>query len=203
MRKYFLFFFFFSFTFLPLFSIETIITPTMGYTNYFLRTIYKNKKNNTYLHAISFGLDLMFIWDKTDFTFFANNHLSFIDETQVSGDVDFIKVKGASVIEGFIWDISLLAGYTFDLEDIKLRLGVGTGFFHGAKPKSNEIQTALGSVFAFYLDYFFNHNWGISFGIEDGFYGSVRKKKSNEKAIFFNRVQAKLGLAIRILGIEN
>lgn len=181
-----------------LFSIETIITPTMSYSNYFLRTFYKTRTTNTYLHTVSLGLDLLFLGEETGFTFFINNHLSFMDETQVFGDVDFINAKGASIVEGMFWDTSLLAGYTIDFnENVKLRLGVGVGFFHGLKPKSNETKTAMGSVFAFYLDYFFSSGLGISVGAEDGVYGSIRKKQKNEKRNFFNRVQPKLGLAIR------
>jgi len=191
-------FLFFSFSVISLFSIEGIITPTMGYTNYFLRTFYKTRTTNTYLHTVSLGLDLLFLGEETGFTFFINNHLSFMDETQVFGDVDFINAKGASIVEGMFWDTSLLAGYTIDFnENVKLRLGVGVGFFHGLKPKSNETKTAMGSVFAFYLDYFFSSGLGISFGIEDGVYGSIRKKQKNEKHNFFNRTQPKLGLAIR------
>ena len=105
-----------------------------------------------------------------------------MDETQVFGDVDFISVKGASVIEGMIWDFSLLAGYTIDLsEELKLRLGVGAGFFHGFQPKSNTTSTAMGSILSLCLDYFFISGLGISVGIEDGVYGSVRKKQPDEK----------------------
>lgn len=198
MKKTAFIFLFFSFSVISLFSIEGIITPTMGYTNYFLRTFYKTRTTNTYLHTVSLGLDLLFLGEETGFTFFINNHLSFMDETQVFGDVDFINAKGASIVEGMFWDTSLLAGYTIDFnENVKLRLGVGVGFFHGLKPKSNETKTAMGSVFAFYLDYFFSSGLGISFGIEDGVYGSIRKKQKNEKHNFFNRTQPKLGLAIR------
>ena len=198
MKKIIFSFFIFSFSMPFLFSIETIITPTMSYSNYFLRTFYKTRTTNTYLHTVSLGLDLLFLGEETGFTFFINNHLSFMDETQVFGDVDFINAKGASIVEGMFWDTSLLAGYTIDFnENVKLRLGVGVGFFHGLKPKSNTTQTAMGSVFALYLDYFFAHSLGISFGAEDGVYGSIRKKQKDEKRNFFNRVQPKLGLAIK------
>ena len=198
MKKWF-FIFFISSNFLSLFSIETVITPSISYTNYFLHTVYTHKKSSIHLHNGSLGLDLMFIGEKTGFTFFANNHLSLMDETQVFGDVDFISVKGASVIEGMIWDFSLLAGYTIDLsEELKLRLGVGAGFFHGFQPKSNTTSTAMGSILSLCLDYFFISGLGISVGIEDGVYGSVRKKQPDEKHKFFNRVQTKLGLAIRM-----
>ena len=198
MKKIIFSFFIFSFSMPFLFSIETIITPTMSYSNYFLHTVYIHKKSSIHLHTGSLGLDLMFIGEKTGFTFFANNHLSFMDETQVFGDVDFINAKGASIVEGMFWDTSLLAGYTIDFnENVKLRLGVGVGFFHGLKPESNTTQTAMGSVFALYIDYFFAHSLGISFGAEDGVYGSIRKKQKDEKRNFFNRVQPKLGLAIR------
>lgn len=198
MKKIIFSFFIFSFSMPFLFSIETIITPTMSYSNYFLRTFYKTRTTNTYLHTVSLGLDLLFLGEETGFTFFINNHLSFMDETQVFGDVDFINAKGASIVEGMFWDTSLLAGYTIDFnENVKLRLGVGVGFFHGLKPESNTTQTAMGSVFALYIDYFFAHNLGISVGAEDGVYGSIRKKQKDEKRNFFNRVQPKLGLAIR------
>ena len=198
MKKIIFSFFIFSFSVISLFSIETIITPTMSYSNYFLRTFYKTRTTNTYLHTVSLGLDLLFLGEETGFTFFINNHLSFMDETQVLGDIDFISGKGASIVEGMFWDTSLLAGYTIDLNEyLKLRLGVGVGFFHGFMPKSNETKTAMGSVFAFYLDYFFSSGLGISFGIEDGVYGSIRKKQKNEKHNFFNRTQPKLGLAIK------
>lgn len=199
MKKCVSIFLLFSFNFLSLFSIETVITPSISYTNYFLRTIYTHKKTNTYLHTVSLGLDLMFIGKETGFTFFGNNHLSFMDETQFFGDVDFINAKGASVVEGMIWDFSLLAGYTIDLsEEVKLRLGVGAGFFHGFQPTSNTTSTAIGSILAFYLDYFFISGLGISVGIEEGAYGSVRKRQPDERRKFFNRVQTKLGLAIRM-----
>lgn len=198
MKKTAFIFLFFSFSVISLFSIEGIITPTMSYSNYFLRTFYKTRTTNTYLHTVSLGLDLLFLGEETGFTFFINNHLSFMDETQVFGDVDFINAKGASIVEGMFWDTSLLAGYTIDFnENVKLRLGVGVGFFHGLKPESNTTQTAMGSVFALYIDYFFAHNLGISVGAEDGVYGSIRKKQKDEKRNFFNRVQPKLGLAIR------
>jgi len=199
MRKYFIVLFLFSFNFIYLFSIETVITPTISYTNYFLRSIYTSKITKTYLHTVSLGLDLIFVGEKTGFTFFANNSLSFMDETQVTGDVDFIGGKGASVVEGMIWNMSLLVGYTIDLNDeAKLRLGGGLALFHGRHPKIDASQTALGSVLAFYLDYFFSHGLGISFGVEEGVYGSIRKRQSNQKHNFFNRLQTKLGLVIRL-----
>ena len=121
-----------------------------------------------------------------------------MDETQVFGDVDFISVKGASVIEGMIWDFSLLAGYTIDLsEELKLRLGVGAGFFHGFQPKSNTTSTAMGSILSLCLDYFFTNSLAIDLGIEEGVYGEIRKRRFNEIGTFFNRLQTKLGLAIR------
>jgi hypothetical protein len=198
MKKSICILFLFSFRSISLFSIETVITPTISYSNYFLRTVYTNRKTNTYLHTVSLGLDLVFIGEETAFTFFANNHISFMEETQVFGDVDFVSGKGASVVEGMIWDSSLLAGYTIDpMEDLKLRLGVGLGIFHGFQPKSKSIETAMGSIFAFYIDYFFIHGLGLSFGIENGVYGSIRKRQNDEKRNFFNRVQTKIGLAIR------
>lgn len=199
MKKYFIVFFIFSFNLVFLFSIETVIAPTISYTNYFLRTIYTERKINTYLHTVSLGLDLMFVGKETGFTFFASNSLSFMDESQVFGDVDFVRGKGASVVEGIIWNTSLLAGYTIDCtENLKLRMGGGLGMFYGHHPKSNVPITAIGSVFSLYLDYFFTTGLGFSFGIEDGVYGGVRKKEANEKYKFFNRVQTKLGLAIRL-----
>lgn len=197
MRKYFVVLFLFSF--ISLFSMETVITPIMGYTNYFSSChLHTKKRIDTYLHTFTLGLDLMFMGEQTGFTFFANNHLSFMDETQVFGDVDFVRGKGASIVEGMFYDASWLVGYTIDFtEDLKLRLGIGSGFFHGYRPKNNTTSTAAGCVFLFCLDYFFIHGLGISFGLEEGVYGKIRKNKPNEKLVFFNRVQIKLGLAIR------
>lgn len=198
MKKSILILFFLFFNFVFVFSMEAIIIPTMSYSNYFLQTIYKTRKTNTYLHTVSLGLDLMFVGEKTGFTFFLDNHLSFMDETQVFGDIDFVSGKGASVVEGMIWDSSFLAGYTIDLnEQLKLRLGVGLGFFHGYKPRNNRTMTAMGSVFTFCLDYFFTNSLAIDLGIEEGVYGEIRKRRFNEIGTFLNRLQTKLGLAIR------
>ena len=63
MKKWF-FIFFISSNFLSLFSIETVITPSISYTNYFLHTVYIHKKSSIHLHTGSLGLDLMFIGEK-------------------------------------------------------------------------------------------------------------------------------------------
>ena len=42
-KKRFIIFLLFSFNFLSLFSIETLISPGISYTNYFLHTVYTHK----------------------------------------------------------------------------------------------------------------------------------------------------------------
>ncbi|MGP1438773.1 MAG: DUF2715 domain-containing protein [Treponema sp.] len=198
MKKYFIVLFLFCISFISLFSIETIISPTIGYTNYFSYTGYKERSLQTHLHTVSMGLDLMFVGEESCFTVFANNAISFMEETQVYGDIDFIAEKGASVIEGMLWNTSILVGYTLDFtEDLKLRLGVGLGLFHGYRPKANTATTAIGSVVSISFDYFFIHRLGISFGIEDGVYGSIRKPLPNERLKVFNRAQTKLALVMK------
>ncbi|MGP1415806.1 MAG: DUF2715 domain-containing protein [Treponema sp.] len=196
MKKYFISFVIFSFALIQIFAIETVITPSMSYTNYFSKTKYVSSKS--YLHAFSIGLDLMFVGKESCFTFFFNNHISFTEGTKGTGEIDFINAKGAQIIENMLFDTSLLIGYTFGLtEELVLRLGGGLGLFHGYYPIENKTATALGSVLTFSLEYFFIRNLGISFGMEDGIYGSVRKVSENGRVRFFNRVQTKIGLAIR------
>lgn len=184
-------------------ALDIVITPVMGLTHY-LSVVNYPLKGNGYtkprkvrnFYAIYPGLELTLVDTDSYFTFFMNNHLSFLEDTKTKGDIDFITQKGASVVENMLWDFSLLLGYTLDFEDyFYMRFGIGMGMIYSNVALAEEYPMGLGTVANFVMDYFFIHSLGISVGVEEGVYGDV--KRGTEESKGYNRFSIRFGLAIR------
>jgi len=187
-----------------LFALEVEIIPTLGYTNYFYfsKRIYKasdekerSVHKNIDLSALSIGLDVVII-DTSCFTFFFNNHVSFLESSKEYGNVDIVRRRGNSVVEEVLYDASLNAGYTFFIESFRIGLGAGMGLFAGSVGVEENSPFALGFVINANADYFLTKSFALSLGIEDGIYGSVKPKRRDEKLKMYNRFCTRIGCVI-------
>ena len=96
-----------------------------------------------------------------------------------------------------LYDASWLAGYTFFIENFRIGLGAGVGSFCGNSVFEETAPFAGGFLLSTNLDYFFTELLSLSFGIEDGVYWSVKKKKSDELSKIYNRFCIRIGCAIK------
>ena len=205
MKKKVLFSLLFFSSFLYLFALDVVITPVLGLTHYLSRVNYKTKKCRhtsssrvLNFYAISPGLDLAFVDTDSYFTFLMSNHFSFLEDTKSEGDIDFITQKGSAIVENMLWDFSLLVGYTLDFEDnFCMRFATGMGMIYSTGALAEEYPIGLGSVVNFIMDYFFIHSLGLSVGLEEGIYASLKKLEENEKLKLYNRLSIRFGVAIK------
>ena len=197
---------FFSVSIMPYLSAVNLqIIPTLGYTNYFSQKIYKasgaisgvreDLHKNIDLSAFSIGLDIVII-DDSHFTFFFNEHVSFLENSREYGNFDIVRGRGSSVVEDVLYDASTTIGYTFFIDNFRLGLGAGIGIFAGSNGLQETSPFAVGLVINMNCDYFFTSVFALSLGIEDGVYGSVKSKSLDEVHSIYNRFATRLGCLI-------
>ena len=205
MKKTVALFFLFVCSFAYLSALDVIITPVLGLTHYLSIINYEPHRNGytkprriRNFYAISPGLELALVDTDSYFTFFMNNHLSFLEDTQTKGDIDFITQRGATIIENMLWNFSLLLGYTLNFEDnFYMRFGAGMGIIYSNAALTEEYPTGLGTVVNFVMDYFFIKSLGLSVGIVEGIYADVKKLKGNKESRAYNRVSIRFGVVIK------
>jgi len=196
-------FFLFSFSLISeLFAVNLQIIPTLGYTNYLSKKTYKVNKTtdevlqkNIDLSSFSIGLDIVII-DDSQFTFFFNEHVSFLENSKEYGNFDIVRGRGSSLIEDVLYDASTTVGYTFFLDNFRLGIGAGVGIFGGSNGLQENSPFAAGFVMNMNIDYFFIQAFALSFGIEDGLYGSVKTKRTDVVSKMYNRFCARIGCVI-------
>ena len=186
------------------FALDVEIIPTLGYTNYFSQTEYARVNNVVREHSkiigfscFNIGLDILIIEPDSHFTFFFNNHVCFFEESKEHGGIDIVRRQGSSVVEGVLWDANISAGYTFLLNNFRIGLGGGVGIFSGSNGFGESSPFGAGIVLNANMEYFFVNFLALSFGMEEGIYGSVKKKKDDELLRMYNRFCMRVGVAIK------
>ena len=184
-----------------LFALEVAYVPALGITNLFLREVYKIGKNkieqkSSTLLTVAMGLDVI-ITDDSGFTFFFNNHISFLENSREYGNLDIINRTGGSTIEGVLYDSSWNLGYTFFMENFRIALGAGMGIFASNEDLRKSSLFAAGFVVNMNLDYFFVDSMALSLGIEDGIYGSINTRRRKYFPNMYNRFSTRIGYVIK------
>lgn len=186
-----------------LFALELEVVPSLGYTNYFVKRINRgigdtdervHKSIN--FSSASIGLDILIV-DESKFTSFFNNHISILENTKETGDVDIVMRRAGSVVEKVLYDASWTLGYTFVIGDFRVGLGAGIGMFAGDAALQENSPFAAGFVLNANADYFFLKSLAFSFGLEDGIYGSIKAKRKDEVLKAYNRFCMRIGIAIK------
>ena len=193
---------------------EAVIAPSLGYAHsyWWLKEESRVKSKADYsidttysTNAFIMGVDMMFTAKRSGFSFFFNNYVAFpgkfyytnIEKDNKTGEVKPTKgyLAKRSV---FLWDVSLLIGHRFKINQAILALGVGLGFGLGGgnNGKSVDFTMNIGTTMHFSFDYIFTKKIGLHVSMSD----TIGREISNAFAprnSWMNHFQFKVGPAFK------